>query len=186
MNTIENNIIDEIIINKSRFITHVYKVKDIIDCKEKIINIKTKYKDATHNCFAYIIDNIKRFNDDGEPSGTAGMPILNVIETNNLNHVLVIVTRYFGGIKLGAGGLLRAYSNSTSNAVKKANIIREIDEEKVRIEFKYDYTNKIDYILKNHKITYKEFNNNVIYEFIHEKNKYPKELDNYIIKKSVL
>ena len=119
MNTIENDVKDEYIINKSKFITHVLKVKDIIDCKEKIINIKNEYKDATHNCFAYVIDNTKRFSDDGEPSGTAGMPILNVIESNNLNHVLIIVTRYFGGIKLGAGGLFRAYMDAANKVCEK-------------------------------------------------------------------
>lgn len=186
MNTVKENISNEVIINKSKFITNVFKVKDIIECKQIIDEVKNKYKDATHNCFAYVIDNVKRFNDDGEPGGTAGMPILNVIESNNLNHVLIIVTRYFGGVKLGAGGLLRAYSNSASDALKLTNIIKEEKETKVRIEFVYDNIKSIDYVLKDYNITSKEFGENVIYEFIYKENNYPSELDTYIIKKDVL
>ncbi len=185
MNTIKNNTNNELIINKSKFITNAFKVKDIIECKSIINDIKEKYKDATHNCYAYVIDNVKRFNDDGEPSGTAGMPILNVIESNELNHILIIVTRYFGGIKLGAGGLLRAYSNSASETLKKTDIIEEKEEIKVKIEFSYDNTNNVNYILKDYNITYKEYNDNITYEFICEKDNYPNELDKYIIKKDV-
>ena len=186
MNTIEKNVNDELIVNKSKFITHAFKVKDIIECNNIIKDIKNEYKDATHNCFAYVIDNVKRFNDDKEPAGTAGMPILNVLESNDLNHVLVIVTRYFGGIKLGAGGLLRAYSNAASNVIKKAIIIEDINKIKTRIEFSYDNIKKVDYILNNYDVTYKEFDENVIYEFCYDENNYPHELDSYIIKKEVL
>lgn len=186
MNTVKENSCDELIINKSKFITHILKVKDVIECKSFINNIKNKYKDATHNCFAYVIDNTKRFSDDGEPGGTAGMPILNVIESNKLNHVLIIVTRYFGGVKLGAGGLLRAYSNSVSDALKKNEIIEEKNEIKVRIEFKYEDTNNINYILRDYNITYKEFNDIIIYEFICNEDNYPLELEKYVTKKDVL
>ena len=94
-------------------------VDNIEDINNILNNIKNEYKDATHYCYAYIIDNTKRFNDDGEPGGTAGMPILNVIEQNNLNHVLIVVVRYFGGIKLGAGGLVRAYSKISYECIKQ-------------------------------------------------------------------
>ena len=90
------------------------------DYKKTLVELKNKYKDATHICFSYIINNTKRFSDDNEPSGTAGIPILNVLENNNLNYVLCCVVRYFGGIKLGAGGLLRAYSNSAKECLNKA------------------------------------------------------------------
>ena len=186
MNTIEKNVNNEIIINKSKFITHVFKTNNLDECNKIINDIKSKYKDATHNSFAYQIDNIKRFNDDGEPTGSAGMPILNVIESNELNHVLIIVTRYFGGIKLGAGGLIRAYSSSASECLKLTNIIEEKKEKKLRIEFKYDNINNIDYILKDYNITYKEYDENVIYEFIYYDNEYPIKLDNYIEKKTVI
>ena len=86
-------------------------------------SIKNKYKDATLHCYAYIIDNIKRFSDDNEPGGTAGMPILNVLENNDLNHILCIVVRYFGGIKLGANGLVRAYSGSCNEAIDCSSVV---------------------------------------------------------------
>lgn len=184
MFTIKENIKNEIIINKSRFITYIYKVENENQVNYILNELKKEYKDATHYCYSYIIGNIKRFNDDGEPSHTAGMPILNVLENKRLNNVLAVVIRYFGGIKLGAGGLVRAYTNSISDAIKDDNIIPIIKEYKKRIEFDYKYINKVNYILKDYKITYKEFDENVIYEFIYEENKYPEEVDKYIIKNS--
>ena len=117
MFTIKNDLNGELIVNKSRFITYVYKVNNVLEVNEKIDALKAKYKDATHYCYSYIIDNIKRFNDDKEPSHTAGMPILNVLESKNLNYVLAVVVRYFGGVKLGASGLVRAYTNAVSNTI---------------------------------------------------------------------
>ena len=168
------------IVNKSRFITYVYKVNNVLEVNEKIDDLKIKYKDATHSCYSYIIDNIKRFNDDKEPSHTAGMPILNVLESKNLNYVLAVVIRYFGGIKLGAGGLVRAYTNAVSNTISNEFIIPIKKMLKKRITFDYSYINKVNYILKENKITYKEFDKDVIYEFTYEEGNYPKELDNYI------
>ena len=183
MFTINENIKNEIIINKSKFITYIYKINNKNDINNILENLKKEYKDATHYCYAYIIGNTKRFNDDGEPSHTAGMPMLNVLESKNLNNVLAVVIRYFGGIKLGAGGLVRAYTNSISEALPKENIIPIIKEYKIKIEFDYKDVNNINYILKDYKITYKEFDENIIYEFIYEEDKYPKEIDNFIIKK---
>lgn len=180
MFTIKNDLNGELIVNKSRFITYVYKVNNVLEVNEKINELKVKYKDATHYCYSYIIDNIKRFNDDGEPSHTAGMPILNVLESKNLNYVLAVVIRYFGGIKLGAGGLVRAYTNAVSNTISNEFIIPIKKMLTKRITFDYSYINKINYILKENKITYKEFDKNVIYEFTYEEGNYPKELDNYI------
>lgn len=168
------------IVNKSRFITYVYKVNNVLEVNEKIDDLKIKYKDATHYCYSYIIDNIKRFNDDKEPSHTAGMPILNVLESKNLNYVLAVVIRYFGGIKLGAGGLVRAYTNAVSNTISNESIIPIKKMLTKHITFDYSYINKINYILKENKITYKEFDKDVIYEFTYEEGNYPKELDNYI------
>ena len=180
MFTIKNDLNGELIVNKSRFITYVYKVNNILEVNEKIDELKVKYKDATHYCYSYIIDNIKRFNDDGEPSHTAGMPILNVLENKNLNYVLAVVIRYFGGIKLGAGGLVRAYTNAVSNTISNEFIIPIKKMLTKRITFDYSYINKINYILKDNKITYKEFDKDVIYEFTYEEGNYPKELDNYV------
>lgn len=180
MFTIKNDLNGELIVNKSRFITYVYKVNNVLEVNEKIDALKAKYKDATHYCYSYIIDNIKRFNDDKEPSHTAGMPILNVLESKNLNYVLAVVIRYFGGIKLGAGGLVRAYTKAVSNTISNESIIPIKKMLTKHITFDYSYINKINYILKENKITYKEFDKDVIYEFTYEEGNYPKELDNYI------
>lgn len=183
MYTIKENVKNEIVINKSRFITYIYKTDNEKNVNDILDNLKKEYKDATHYCYAYIIGNMKRFNDDGEPSHTAGMPMLNVLENKKLNNVLAVVIRYFGGIKLGAGGLVRAYTNSVSEAVNKTEIIPIIKEYTSKIEFDYKDIDKVNYILKNYKITYKEFDENIIYEFVYEESNYPEELDNYIIKK---
>lgn len=179
MFTIKNEVCNEIIINKSRFITILYSIDDISKIPVILDNLKKKYKDATHYCYCYIIGNLKRANDDGEPSHTAGMPMLNVLENKKLNNILAVVIRYFGGIKLGAGGLVRAYTNSVSKALEKTNIIPIKKEMKAKVEFDYENIDKVNYILKDYKITYKEFDQNVIYEFLYEEENYPKELNKY-------
>jgi len=162
MFTIKNKEIT-IIINKSKFITNIFSVDNIDEINNYLDEIKNKYKDATHHCYAYILDNTKRFNDDNEPSGTAGMPILDCLEKNNLNHVLCVVTRYFGGIKLGAGGLVRAYSNSASNAINNTEKLELVNGFQVLINFSYNKTDEINKILENYEIIEKNFNNDVEY-----------------------
>lgn len=155
---------NEIVVNKSRFITKLIKINNEEEVKSKITDLKDEYKDATHYCFAYITGNIKRFNDDGEPSKTAGMPILNVLESNNLTNILCVVIRYFGGIKLGAGGLVRAYTKAVTEALNKVDIVNLTNGLNFKIEFIYDNVKKIDNILKDSKIKYKEYDNNIVYE----------------------
>ena len=164
MKSIQKEITNEIIINKSKFITILTNINDIDKIKEELENIKKTYKDATHYCFAYIINNHEKCSDNGEPSGTAGMPILNVLKQNNLTNILCVVIRYFGGIKLGAGGLIRAYSTSASEALNKANIVNLVKGYKIIIEFSYDNIKQIDYLLKNIQIK-KDYSNNITYTF---------------------
>lgn len=164
MKTIKKNVTNEIIINKSRFITKLIKISNETEIKEKLSYLKNEYKGATHYCYAYIIGNVKRFSDDGEPSGTAGMPILNVLENNDLTNILAVVIRYFGGIKLGAGGLVRAYTRSITECLNNTEIVSLTNGINFKIEFTYDNIKKFDNILKDSKITYKEYDNNVIYE----------------------
>lgn len=163
MKTIKYNITHEYIIQKSKFISMLYQVNN----EEEVINIlnrlKLEFKDATHICYAYIINNIKRFQDDGEPSGTAGMPILNVIEQQNLNMVLAVVIRYFGGIKLGAGGLVRAYTTSVVEALENQDLGEIVSGYKVTITFQYNNSRLIDNALKNYQIINKEFNSEITY-----------------------
>ena len=114
-------ITNEIEIKKSRFITYLYNIDDESKVNGIIDGIKSEHKKARHVVYVYKIGNTAKINDDGEPKGTAGKPIFNVIEKNNLNNVLIVIVRYFGGIKLGAGGLFRAYSNSASEIIKRLN-----------------------------------------------------------------
>ncbi|KHD44093.1 YigZ family protein [Streptococcus hongkongensis] len=124
--TIENDYQFEEIIKKSRFICHLFKIHSEEEGKHYLAQIKKEHYKANHSCHAMIIgekSEIKRSSDDGEPSGTAGIPILSVLEKQNLTNVLAVVTRYFGGIKLGTGGLIRAYSSTTSQALQGSGLV---------------------------------------------------------------
>ena len=163
MFTIKENVINEIIIKISRFITILYKVKSIDEINNYLDGIRNIYKDATHYCYAYILNNVKKCSDDGEPSGTAGIPMIQVLEKNNVNYILCIVIRYFGGIKLGSNGLIRAYSKCVSNALNNSNMIELISGYNVDIIFSYENLNNINYILKDNIILNKQFNEEIIY-----------------------
>ena len=169
MKSINNNIENEIIIERSKFITKLFKINTEEEAKNILNNLSKEYSDSTHICDSYIGGNIKRFNDDGEPGGTAGMPILNVLENNNLNYILAVVIRYFGGIKLGAGGLVRAYSNSISECLKLVEIKELVDGYKIEINFNYNNIEQINYILKDLVIINKRFDNIITYEFLTSK-----------------
>ena len=177
--TIKENITNEIIINKSKFITVLFNIKDITEIQKNLKAIKEQYKDATHYCYAYIINGKEKCEDDGEPSGTAGLPILNVLKQNNLTNILCIVIRYFGGIKLGAGGLIRAYSTSVSKALNKKAIVNLVKGYKITIEFPYKNIKQIDYLLKNINIQ-KNYQANIIYTFEITQNKL-KQIENELI-----
>ena len=118
MYTIKNNSKYELIIKNSKFITLLYKINTDSDVTTYLNKTKEIYKDATHYCYAYILDNYKKVSDDGEPSGTAGIPILKVIEANNLTNILILVVRYFGGTLLGVGPLTRSYSTVSNEVIK--------------------------------------------------------------------
>ena len=164
------NIENTITIEKSKFITSLFYIENEQDITKYMNLVKEKYKNATHYCYAYIIGNIKRFSDDKEPSNTAGMPILNCLEKNNVNHILCIVTSYFAGIKLGCGGLTRAYSNSCTEALAKSTKVELINGYNIYIYTYYDKVNVIDRILENSEILSKEFGNNVVYNTKVDKN----------------
>ena len=138
----------EIIIDKSRFITTLYPVKNVDEVNDLLSKIRKKYYDATHNCYAYIMDNgnIQKCSDDGEPSKTAGYPMLDVLKKNDITDILAVTTRYFGGIKLGAGGLVRAYSSSVSNALKDVDFYESKLLEIYQVDIFYpDYSKNIDF-----------------------------------------
>lgn len=148
MRKIKDQLDNTIIIDKSKFITTIYPVNTIEEINNILQATNKKYYDATHNCYAYIIDNgnIQKCSDDGEPSKTAGYPMLDVLKKNNLTNVLAITTRYFGGIKLGAGGLIRAYSSSVSEALKEAVFLvsKQLAIYEVKLPYS-DYSKNIDF-----------------------------------------
>ena len=163
MYSIKNNIDNTIIIKKSKFITKLYKINNLNEINTILENLKKEYRDATHICYAYILNGIQKCSDDGEPSKTAGMPILNVLKKQGLNYILAVVIRYFGGIKLGAGGLTRAYSNSIIEALNIAEIVELTDGYNITIEFDYNNIKEIDMLLKDIEIYNKIFDELIVY-----------------------
>ena len=153
MNIINEFYKTQIIIEKYRFIAHAYQVNKIEEATLIINKNKKKYWDATHNCLAFVIgknQEYMRSSDDGEPSGTAGVPILEAIKKAGITNTLVIVTRYFGGIKLGAGGLVRAYSKATSTCLSEASYIEKKELAHYSLALSYSEANKcLDYIKNN-------------------------------------
>ena len=142
-------------IKKSRFICHAKRVYSEEEARDFITAIKKEHYKATHNCSAFIIgerSEIKRTSDDGEPSGTAGVPMLGVLENHNLTNVCVVVTRYFGGIKLGAGGLIRAYAGSVALAVKEIGIIEIKEQAGIAIQMSYAQYQEYNNFLKEHTL----------------------------------
>ena len=154
--TIKENTSAQIVEKKSKFIAHVFYIKSEEEAEKIIKEINKKYHDARHNCYAYSITNeketIERMSDDGEPSGTAGAPILNIIKKRNISNVLVIVTRYFGGILLGTGGLVKAYSQVAMDALDKTKIVQEEPGYVVKIQISYEDLEKFNYYCKNNSI----------------------------------
>lgn len=153
--TIRNSGIAEIVEKKSRFIASIFYVETKEKAEEKIKEMKKKYSDAKHNCYAYCVMNensvFTKSSDDGEPSSTAGIPILNVIKERKLVNVLVIVTRYFGGILLGTGGLVRAYSKATVKVINNSDIIRKEKGYEVKIMVEYNNAEFLKYYLNQKK-----------------------------------
>lgn len=142
----------EIVIEKSRFIAHIARTESEDEAQAFIQKIKKIHKDATHNCSAYLIgenDQIQKALDDGEPSGTAGVPILEVLKKKNLKDTTVVVTRYFGGIKLGAGGLIRAYSKSTSEGIDHIGVVERTLMRVISTKIDYTWLGKLENELRS-------------------------------------
>ncbi|HLO04404.1 MAG TPA: YigZ family protein [Symbiobacteriaceae bacterium] len=138
----------EIVIKRSRFIAHVAPVSTEAEAVAFIQRIRTEHAEATHNCYAYKAGNAVRLSDDGEPSGTAGRPIFDVIEKQAISDVCVVVTRYFGGILLGAGGLVRAYSQSAAAGVEAAGVAETVPALDLRLTLDYGLVGKVQYLLE--------------------------------------
>lgn len=163
MLSIKNNSKYEYIIKNSKFISLIFRVYNKDEVNNYLDKVKNEYTGATHYCYGYVIDNDIRMNDDGEPSGTAGSPILKQIQNNNLNYTLIIVVRYFGGIKLGAGPLTRAYAKVSRDVINEDNIIELVKGYDIDITFNYNDIKTVDYLLNNSKIINKAFDNDITY-----------------------
>lgn len=158
--TILKNETAEIVEKKSKFIANLFHVESVEEAENRIKDIKKKYHDARHNCIAYrVAENgqiIEKSSDDGEPSGTAGGPMLNILQKNNLCNLVIVVTRYFGGILLGTGGLVRAYSEVTQQAIEKSTKVIKVIGREMIIELDYSNLEKFKYYCKNNNINIKK------------------------------
>lgn len=168
MKTIAKAVESEINVKKSQFICHLFPTKTKKESKEIIIKVNEKYSDATHNCTAYIVSDGEGFDDDGEPGGTAGKPMINVLRKNDLHNVTAVVTRYFGGVKLGAGGLVRAYSKSVLEAINEAEILEVELYDVYTLIFEYSEIKTVDGEVRtnNLEVINKEYSDKVSYDVV--------------------
>ncbi|MCH7782755.1 YigZ family protein [candidate division KSB1 bacterium] len=158
--SIDKEVKNEITVRKSRFIAYINPVTAKETAEEYLKNLRETYRDATHHCYAYVISGdsgeTTRSNDDGEPAGTAGKPILNVLQGNNLSNVICVVVRYFGGTKLGMGGLTHAYADAVKSAVEEAKIVTRYLTGTVKLVFSYDATGAVERLFSTFDVTVTE------------------------------
>ncbi|NLD27108.1 MAG: YigZ family protein [Acholeplasmataceae bacterium] len=184
MFTIKEAAFFEQTINKSRFLCYLFPVSSVQEAQDQLSQIRKKHYDATHNCYAYLIGTdglTAKFSDDGEPSQTAGIVIQEVLKKNDLTNILAIVTRYFGGIKLGSGGLIRAYGSSVSEAIRMVEKLKIEQTIILKINADYSYLNTINKLLEDYEITNRSFNEAVEIEVkipLHEKDSLMQSLIN--------
>ena len=166
--SIKENSTAEVVEKKSKFIASVFYIESREEAEEIIKKINKQYHDSRHNCYAYRVISgdviIEKSSDDGEPSGTAGAPMLNILQKNNLVNVLIIVTRYFGGILLGTGGLVRAYSNSLMQAIEDSEKVEKCLGQELEILLEYSEFENFKYYCKNNKINIvdSQYNENIV------------------------
>ena len=173
MFTIKENKNEEIIIKNSKFISYLFYVQNETEIQNKIKEISLKHKDYTHLIYAYKLKDKQKSIDDGEPTGTAGIPVLEIINKNNLVNVLIIIIRYFGGIKLGAGGLIRAYSKAARILINENNLKEYIKYNYYELKTNYENKKLLTNLTNNLDIIKKDFNKEIIYTI-----KIKEELDN--------
>ena len=164
---------DEFIEKKSQFIGYAKRCESEEEAKAFVAEIKSMHKQATHNCWAYVVGKnmgIQRYSDDGEPQGTAGIPILEVMKKSNVTDCAIVVTRYFGGIMLGAGGLTRAYTKGASIALKAGGVVEKVEGVNVSLEMDYDMIGKVQYMCgqNNWHIEDTEYTDKVIVHILAE------------------
>lgn len=187
--TIMEDVQAEVVEKKSKFIANFFYIETVEQAEEIIKNTKKKYFDARHNCIAYRVVNdgqcVEKSSDDGEPSGTAGAPMLNILQKNGLANVLIIVTRYFGGILLGTGGLVRAYSDSLLKVIEKSTLVKKCLGEEFEITLQYSEFENFKYYCKNNEIfiANSEYSERIVCLIELEEQKAHKLLEDYATKK---
>lgn len=172
--TLKEAVSAEVVEKRSKFIANVFPINDEEDASAKLNEIRKIHRDARHNVFAYRLSNgEERYSDDGEPSGTAGTPIINILRGENLYNVLVVVTRYFGGILLGTGGLVHAYSEAVKDALAKSVKKEFVLHSQYEVKISYDLLSKVEYYCKtnNIKIINSDFLDIVVLNIVVEKDK---------------
>lgn len=150
LNTIQKEVIVEQEISKSKFLTYLAPVDTEDKAKDYLRNVKKEHPKATHHCSAYVVGEIERSNDDGEPASSAGLPMLQVLRGNDLTNVIAVVVRYYGGIKLGVGGLIRAYGSSVTQSIEAATILHPSDVYTMLLTFPYEFTNEVEMHIATH------------------------------------
>ena len=168
VNTVVKEQVNILEVKKSKFIALVKRIDSELEAKQTVEECKKRYPMAKHYVYAYIIDDLKRCSDDKEPSKTAGAPILQVLEKKEMDHIICVVVRYFGGILLGAPGLVRAYTKSACNVLDMATKVPLILYKKVLCVFPYEFVNKMDFLLKDRTILEKNFLDKVSYTVLLE------------------
>lgn len=171
MYRLKNDHVEELVIKKSRFLCYVHKCFQEEDAKAFVQQIKKEHPNANHHCYAFLIgehNEIQRSNDDGEPSGTAGVPMLECLSRHQLQDVVAVTVRYFGGIKLGAGGLIRAYAKSVSHTLQQATLTKKQKMLRYQLTFSYDLIGKLDYYFRTNEIEVveKDYHEQVTYTYL--------------------
>lgn len=185
--TIKENGIDEMEIKKSRFICYLKRVESEEEAIAFIDEIKKEHWKATHNCSAYTIglnDEVQRAHDDGEPSGTAGIPMLEILLKRKLKNVVAVVTRYYGGVKLGAGGLIRAYGGSVNDAVDKVGIVERQLQQLIDVTVTYPQSGHVEHSLREANYTIQDisYTENITYHCVvplEDEEKFKKDIANW-------
>ena len=171
MYTIKKETSNELVVKGSRFICFLYHIDDIDDVDNHLDYLSKRYKDATHICFAYRLDQSEKYNDDGEPGGTAGFPMMSILKKKDIGNTLAVVVRYFGGTKLGAGGLIRAYSKAVSEAITAAELNEMVLSNYYELVASYDDLKLLNSLTVDYDIVGKTFNRNIIYQIKVEQDK---------------
>lgn len=167
MYRIKDKASDEFIINKSRFITYLQRVESEEESSQFISEIKKLHPKATHHCQATLInENIQGSNDDGEPSGTAGIPMLEILRKKNMELIAAVVVRYYGGVKLGAGGLIRAYSKGVNDTLNKTKIYQVLNMDKYKVTVDYAHADQVEHLLLDKDLLTKDYEMDVAFTFL--------------------